>query len=167
MNRQDTTDTAAALILLTGITISSLGVGGCIAVGDSIAQVRYEGQLVEAVQGQPLSSVEVSLSDCDSKDSDTSPGDFVLTDKDGRFAIETTYWGGSIAWLVTSTGSAWMPLIPIGCTKAPPIESVCFLVNQDDRRAVKEVILPNAIDPNKAGTIDLGKIDIFFVRRPE
>lgn len=157
MNRQRSTGRATALILLTCITFSWLGVGGCIAAGDSIAHVRYEGQLVESVNGQPLSSVQISLSDCDSKGSDSSPGDFVLTDKAGRFALETTYWGGSIAWFI----------IPIGCTKAPPIESVCFLVNDDDRRAVKEVTLPKAIDPNKAGTIDLGKIDIFFMRRPE
>ncbi len=157
MNRQDTTDTAAALILLTGITISWLGVGGCIAVGDGIAYVRYEGQLVEAVNGQPLSGAEVSLTGCDSKDSDTSPGNFVLTDKTGRFAIETMYWGGSIVWFI----------IPIGGTKAPPIESVCFRVKADDRHTVKEVRLPEAVDPNKAGTIDLGKIDIVFTHRPE
>ena len=157
MNRQGSTDTATALILLTGITISWLGIGGCIAGGDVVAQVRYEGQLVEAVNGQPLSGAEVSLTGCDSKDSDTSPGNFVLTDKTGRFAIETTYWGGSIAWFI----------IPIGGTKAPPIESVCFRVKDGDRRTVKEVRLPEAIDPNKAGTIDLGKIDIDFMHPPE
>ena len=57
--------------------------------------------------------------------------------------------------------------IPIGGTKAPPIESVCFLVKDDDRRTVKEVRLPEAVDPTKAGTIDLGKIDIDFMHRPE
>ena len=30
----------------------------------------------------------------------------------------------------------------------------------------REVRLPEAINPNKAGTIDLGKIDIDFIHRP-
>lgn len=150
-------NTTTALILLTGITIPLLGVVSCIAVGDAIAYVRYKGQLLETVKGQPLSGAEVALTACDSKQSDTSPARSVLTDKTGRFAIETTYWGGSIVWFI----------IPIGGTKAPPIESVCFLVKDDDRRAVKEIRLPKAVDPNKAGTIDLGKIYIDFMHVQE
>lgn len=157
MSHHETRNTTTALILLTGITIPLLGVVGCFAAGDVIAAVRYKGQLVETVNGHPLAGAELALTGCDSEHSDASPGRSVLTDKTGRFVIETTYWGGSVAWFI----------IPIGGTKAPLIESVCFLVKDDDRRAVKAIRLPKAVDPNQAGTVDLGKIDIDFMHGQE